>query len=307
MRTILRAVLLTIIVAIASSCHTTRQAEGRKTVDNALQNSVDSLLRGKPAMVGVAVSYGGRMLCEVNGDREFPMMSVFKLHQAIAVLDSIGKAKGSLTDSIDITAAMLRPHTYSPLRDRYPHGGIRMSIEELLRYTLWLSDNNACDILFDRFGGTSYANALMERLGLRHTQIRWTEDEMHQAPTRCADNFTTPCEALLILEKSFADEWLKSTLYDCQTGKNRLPALLPPGTMVGHKTGTGDPTADGLQCGINDIGFVKLPNGSHFYIAVFCDHARMTMPETESLIAQIARLAYEHITASQTARPVSKQ
>lgn len=307
MRKILRAALLTLMAATAFSCHTARLAEVGKPTTHTLQNSVDSLLRGKPALVGVAISYDGRILCEVNGDRMFPMMSVFKLHQAIAVLDSIGKVKGNLTDSIDITAEMLRPNTYSPLRDQYPHGGIRMSIEDLLRYTLWLSDNNACDILFDRFGGTAYANAQIKRLGLRHTQIRWTEDEMHQAPTRCTDNFTTPREAMPILEKSFADEWLRATLYDCQTGKNRLPALLPPGTMVGHKTGTGDPTADGLQHGINDIGFVLLPDGSHFYIAVFCDNARMTMPEAESLIAQIARLTYDHIASSQAAHTVSKQ
>lgn len=38
---------------------------------------------------------------------------------------------------------------------------------------------------------------------------------------------------------------------------------------VGHKTGTGDLNAKGQQIGCNDIGFVLLPGGRTYSIAVF--------------------------------------
>lgn len=47
----------------------------------------------------------------------------------------------------------LKSDTYSPLRDRYFGGDVSLSVSHLLEYTLQQSDNDACDILFDRFGG----------------------------------------------------------------------------------------------------------------------------------------------------------
>lgn len=264
-----------------------------------LQAQVDSLVRGKAATIGVAIDYEGKPVCRVNGTRAFPMMSVYKLHQAVAVMDSL--RRGSLmrlNTEVMLTPRMLRKDTYSPLRDRYPEGGVALRVDELLRYSLWMSDNNACDILFSLFGGTAYVSRRMEEWGLRHTQVRWTEDEMHQWPSRCADNSTTPDDALLLLRRAVADDWLRDCLVACQTGRGRIPGQLPEDTPVGHKTGTGDASPDGTLHGVNDIGWVVLPDGSRFFIAVFCDDSRMTMQQTEATIAEIARRAYDCLCPS---------
>ena len=267
-----------------------------QTYGQDLQRKVDSLVALKQATIGVAVKYGDRLICRVNADKAFPMMSVFKLHQAIAVIDSVGHE--GLASKVHITKGMLQPGTYSPLRDKYPDGDICLSIEELLHYTLWLSDNNACDILFDRFGGTALTACKAASLGLKQTQIRWTETEMHSDTRRCQDNSTTPEDAISALEAAYTDKWLRHCLLGCSTGTRRIPAMLPPGTAAGHKTGTGDAAPDGRLQGINDIGFVMLPDGTHFFIAILCNDSKMTMSDTEHAIAEIARLTYDCLTQS---------
>ncbi len=46
---------------------------------------------------------------------------------------------------------------------------------------------------------------------------------------------------------------------------------------------------------INDIGFVVLPDGSHYSIAVFCSESKMSKENSEELIAEISKLSYEYI------------
>lgn len=259
------------------------------------QYQIDSIIIHSKANIGVAINYCGENICLVNAEEKFPMMSVFKLHQAVAILDTLNGDTSLLDKSVPITADMLRKNTYSPLRDKYPRDDIQLSIKELLHYTLWLSDNNACDILFDMFGSTAYTNQHMAELGLLNTQIKWNENELHINNQRCGDNYTTPLDAIKLVEYAYNCKWLRECLTECKTGKNRLPSLLPQGTIVGHKTGTGDITPDKHLHGINDVGFVMLPNGKHFTIAVFCDDSQMTLQDTEATIAKIALLAYNYL------------
>ena len=273
--------LIAIIILFFTSCTTTR-----------LQLQVKNYVKQKPARIGVAIAYDGKTICGINAKKKFPMMSVFKLHQANAVLDSLDNDTTRLSERIWISKDLLHKDTYSPLRDKYPEGDIHLTLAELLRYSVCLSDNNACDILFERFGGTAYANKRMKALKLHHTQIKWKEADMHEDTRRCNDNYTTPKDALLLLEKAYGNKWLHTCLSECKTGQNRIPALLPQNTIVGHKTGTGDKTSEGIYRGINDIGFIGLPNGKHIFIAIFCDEAKMTIEEAEAIIAEIARMAY---------------
>lgn len=267
-------------------------------ISQCLQLKVDSLLSISPMDVGVAVGYDGGILCAANADKRFPMMSVFKLHQAVAVVDSMANGSPlSLDTKVFITKAMLRENTYSPMRDAHPDGNVRLTVGQLLRHSLLQSDNNACDILFSLFGGTAYVQSKVAAMGLHDTQIRWTEDDMHRDVGRTTDNYTTPREALRVVEAAYADPWLKACLAECATGQNRIPALLPKhGVTIGHKTGTGDAGSDGRQHGVNDVGFVVLPDGRHYTIAVFCDNSRATFEETEAVIAGVSRLAYDFIT-----------
>jgi beta-lactamase class A len=85
---------------------------------------------------------------------------------------------------------------------------------------------------------------------------------------------------------------LKSMLARCETGRDRLPGLLPKGTPVARKTGTGGTTA-GVTVAINDIGVIRLPSGEDVAIAVLVGEPRGTIPRAERLIARVARTVFD--------------
>lgn len=85
---------------------------------------------------------------------------------------------------------------------------------------------------------------------------------------------------------------LKSFLRRCRTGPRRLPGLLPRGTPIARKTGTGG-TWQGVTVAINDIGVMRLPNGDDVVIAVLVGEPRGPVPRAERLIAQAARATFD--------------
>jgi beta-lactamase class A len=88
-----------------------------------------------------------------------------------------------------------------------------------------------------------------------------------------------------------------------KTGPRRLKALLPPDTIVAHKTGT-------TNVVINDVGVITLPPdsaiGGHLALAVFVINGwrGSTMQQT---IAQIAGASYEFFTGKPLPKPEQAQ
>jgi beta-lactamase class A len=96
---------------------------------------------------------------------------------------------------------------------------------------------------------------------------------------------------------------LKSILARCKTAPDRLPALLPKGTPVARKTGTGG-TSRGVTVAINDVGVIRLPNRNDVAIAVLIGEPRESVPRAERLIARVARTVFDAwSTMDSTARP----
>jgi beta-lactamase class A len=85
---------------------------------------------------------------------------------------------------------------------------------------------------------------------------------------------------------------LKAILARCETAPNRLPALLPKGTRVARKTGTGG-TRNGVTVAINDVGVIRLPNGDEVAIAVLVGEPRGSVRRAERLIARVARSVFD--------------
>ena len=269
-----------------------------------LETQLKEAIKGKKAEIGIAVIIDGKDTVTVNNDIHYPLMSVFKFHQALALADYMGKQKQSLETRLPIKKSDLKPDTYSPLRDKYPQGGTEMSIADLLRYTLQQSDNNACDILFNYQGGPDAVNKYIHSLGIRECAIVGTETAMHEDLNLCYENWTTPLAAAELVEifrkkplfpKVYKD-FIFQTMVECQTGQDRLVApLLDKKVTVGHKTGTGDLNAKGQQIGCNDIGFVLLPGGRTYSIAVFVKNSEENNQANSKIIANISRIVYEYV------------
>ena len=136
-----------------------------------LEDQLKQAIKGKKAEIGIAVIIDGKDTVTVNNDIHYPLMSVFKFHQALALADYMGKQQQSLNFELTIKKEDLKPDTYSPLRDSFPQGGFNIDIADLLNYTLQQSDNNACDILFQYQGGVDTVNQYIHspgRYGLCH-------------------------------------------------------------------------------------------------------------------------------------------
>src|SRR3954462_14934529 len=83
------------------------------------------------------------------------------------------------------------------------------------------------------------------------------------------------------LIKPQSRNYLLDLMAQCQTGKNRMKALLP-GVPIEHKTGTLDGLAD-------DVGFLTMPDGPRVAVAIF-PRGGADRPQT---IAETARAIYD--------------
>ena len=272
-----------------------------------LTKELDSLLQDKRATVGVAVVLDGCETFTYNNQLRFPLMSVFKFHQALAVLDYLDREQLPLDTEIFVRKADLLPDTYSPLREARPKGEFKMSVGELLRYSVSESDNNACDILFRYMGGTDVVDSYIRTLGITDFKIEATEEDMHKSFKHQYLNWTTPLAAVRVLEKfrtetlfrdSAYKEFLERIMVETVTGRDKLKAGLPPEVILGHKTGSSDRDESGIKAGDNDLGFVCLPDGGQYSIAVFVKDSGEDDKTNAALIAAISQKIYEYYRTS---------
>ena len=276
-------------------------AIGNKTIEDALTDYAV----GKDARIGIAIIINGNDTVSVNGERDFPMMSVSKFPLALTIAHWIDAHGMSLNDSITFSEAALHENTYSPMLKKYGKSRNIMSIRELLEWSLVDSDNNAADILLNYIGGTSGATSIMRQIGLSDDiVIGASEDDMHRDPYLSYLNRTTPLAMAQLFDRfnseirkmsqTYSD--ISAMLEQCHTGLDRLAEpLLTTNVTIGHKTGTGFPTPEGRISAINDCGDVNMPNGMRYSIAVFVADSGYDMAATSAIIADISKIVWKEM------------
>ena len=211
--------------------------------DASLRQELANRIKNCRAQVGVALVVDGKDTLTLFNEVPYPLMSVYKLHQAMAVGKYLHERGRTSESRIAIGKEDLKPDTYSPLRDKYPDGNVSLSVRELLEYTLQWSDNNACDILFAHTGGTAETDRYIRSLGLKEFAISSTEDEMHRDLDKCYDNWSSPLEMARLLEILFTTDLEMGELR--RERETRMPQVpLSESTMPGwffYRTGDGIP------------------------------------------------------------------
>jgi beta-lactamase class A/beta-lactamase class A VEB len=296
--------LIVLLLAFLASCKT----QSDKTDE--LRNKIDKILFDKNAIVGVSIiGNNGKDTISLNGDRRFPMQSVFKFHIALAVLSRIDKGELTLDQQVEIGKDELLPENFwSPLRDENPSGGI-FTIERLIQYSVSHSDNTACDVLIRLLGTPKTVQDYIKKSGVNDIQITFNEEEMQANWENMFQNWTTPKAASETLRLFYENKnnLLSKTSYDffwktnkeTTTGNNRIKGQLPTGTIVAHKTGwSGTNKETGIIAAINNIGIVFLPDGNYFIISVFVSEAKEDFDSNEKIIADIAKATYDFYTTS---------
>ncbi len=278
-------------------------APGARAQEQDLRAKLRAITAPARAQVGVSllVLEDGKAV-NLNGDKKFPMQSVFKFPIALAVLRQVDQGRLSLDQAIALSPAELRPNTWSPLRKKYPQGGVELPLAEILRYTVALSDNNGCDILLRLLGGPGQVQACIHSLGIRDFAMAVNEHQMHQRWEAQFANWITPTAATDLLRLFYQGKilsppshaFLWELMSNTPTGAKRIKGLLPPGTEVAHKTGTSGRNEQGVMAAVNDVGIVTLPDGKHLAMAVLITDSKEEQAANEKIIARVSRAAWDH-------------
>ena len=270
-----------------------------------LRQKIQQIVADKNASVGVSIAgTDGKEILSVNGDKRFPLQSVFKFHIASLMLSEIDKGKFSLDQKIDIEKKDLLPGLYSPIRDKYPDG-VTLTIAEILQYTVSQSDNVGCDMMLKILGGAQAVENYFVKNNFADISIKINEETQQNNWNLQFQNWTTPKAANKVLaafydnrrkllsQKSYDFFW--KVMRETSTGDKRLKGQLPEGTVVAHKTGTsGVNKLTGITAAVNDIGIVFLPNGQHFFISVFVTDSKEDDAANEKIIADIAKVTWDY-------------
>lgn len=270
-----------------------------------LRKKIEHLISNKKLTAGISIKrIEDKDTLSINGNLDAPMMSVFKFHIALTVLDLVDKGKLKLDQSFFIKKEELLPNTWSPMREEFPEGDVNLTLDQLLRYTVSHSDNNGCDILLRQIGGTETVQKFINSQGINDFTIKVNEEEMSTWENLYV-NTTTPLATTTLLEKFYKGQVLKETstkyLYQIMVETSRgltwMKAGLPKNTELAHRTGISGTNDQNLRVAMNNIGIFKLPNGQHVILCIYLKNISISMKATEKLMADITKVVWKHYTS----------
>ena len=269
-----------------------------------LKADIESLLASKKATVGVSIlAPDTNQSVSINGDVRLPLQSVFKYHIAAAVLHQVDLGKLSLQDEITITEKELNNGLWSPIRKKYPKG-TKLTLAEIIEYTVAGSDNVGCDMLLVMLGGPKMLEQYLHQIGIKDIAIVYNEVDMQSAWLHQYENWTTASAATQALSlfhenknqllSAESHKFLWQVMKSTWTGSKTLRAGLPKGTIVGNKTGHSGKNDEGVTGARNDIGVIFLPDGGHYYVSVLISDSMETNETNNKMTADIAKLTWQH-------------
>ena len=238
-----------------------------------LEQQLSSMVASKSADVGIAaLDLNSGETVSIKGNTPFPMASTVKVAVAALYMAQVDNGRRSLDDTIN-----------------------GQSARGLMRRMLVHSDNQATDILLADLGGPGAVHDWLQANGMQGLRVDRTISELLRSKRDLWDrrDSSTPVAMVDLLKRIYKAELIKpesrnyilDLMAQCQTGKNRMKALLP-GVPIEHKTGT----LDGLT---DDVGFITMPDGHRVAVAIFA-RGGSNRPQT---IAETARVIYDGFKA----------
>lgn len=296
----MKQTILLLITIFTFSC-----TPKKKTAKPQLKSEIEKITNGKNATVAVSVlDFETGKSINVNGNKKLPMLSVFKFHIALAVLEQVDQGKLDLNQKILIKRSELLENTWSPIREKYPNGNVELPLSEIIKYTVAQSDNNGCDVLLRLIGGTVTVQNFMNEKEVKDFQIKFNEEDMTYQ--NMVENYSSSKSIVQLLHKFYQNkivsktstDFLMKVMLETTTGENKLIAGLPKNTPTAHKTGSSGKNDDGLTIAENDMGIITLPNGNHYAICIFVINSTETKEVNEKTVADISKLTFEHLNSS---------
>jgi beta-lactamase class A len=176
----------------------------------------------------------------------------------------------------------------------YKHIGDRVRVDSLLRLMITRSSNFATNTLITLVGGEAVTRTMRE-LGAKRIQVRRGVED-GKAFEKGLNNTTTARDLAIIL-RAIQDGKAASTsatqamlgILLAQEFNEKIPAGLPPGVRVAHKTG--EITA------VSHDAAIVYPPGRSPYVLVVLTRGLADGARSARLIADISALVYAHNSA----------
>ena len=196
---------------------------------------------GRIGVYAVNVESGAKL--SWRADERFIMCSTYKASLAAFVLSRVDRGQDDL--------ASLVPYTKSDTLDLWaPVANANLakgavSVEEMCKAAVELSDGACANLLLARVGGPSALTAYWRSIGDAASRLDHYEPLADRSPSGGPWDSTTPIAIARTLQKIVLGNLLSDRsralltgwLVGCKTGDNRLRAGLPRNWVIGNKTG----------------------------------------------------------------------
>lgn len=218
-----------------------------------------------------------------RGDERFLLCSTFKLLLAAAVLARVDQGAEKLDRRIVFGKGALLE--YAPITKQHV-GPPGMTIAQLCKAGVTLSDNTAANLLLHVIGGPAEVTAYARSLGDPLTRLDRIEPFLNR-PDGERDT-TTPSAMLADMHRLLLGDALSETsrrqltdwLLGCKTGADSLHAGLPSDWRIGDKTGSGTHAN-------NDIAIVWPPNRKPLLVTAYYMSHTTDVAARKAVLAEV--------------------
>lgn len=224
-----------------------------------------------------------------RADDRFAMCSTFKWALAAAALARVDHGQIALGDRVPYGAGDLLE--YAPVTRAHIGDGA-MSVEDLLRAALTVSDNTAANLLLGKIGGPAGFTAFVRAQGDGVTRLDRDEPTLNSNDPGDPRDTTSPRAMVGLMRRVLLGDSLSPAgrerllgwMRACETGKKRLRAGLPPEWVVGDKTGSGRHST------VNDVAVAVPPGRAPILIASYMSEGPSGLPVLEAAHAEVGRV-----------------
>ncbi len=252
-----------------------------------LSNSIERLAAkcgGTVAVAAVHLPTGRRY--EQEPGRSFPSASVIKVPILAALHAAAEAGRLSWEERVTLAESAKVPGS-GVLREL--HAGLVLTLDDLARLMIVVSDNTATNLLIDRLG-TEPVNRYLEEWSCSETRLGRRMYDF-AARDRGLENRCAAGELTALLARMERGELVSAdasaamiAVLKRQAYVSKIPRLLPAETPVANKTGE----ITGVS---HDIGIIYAPSGP-IALSVLTEGARDRI-EAENVIGCIARTLYD--------------
>lgn len=236
-----------------------------------------------------------------QGDRLFHAASTFKAAILFALLKAVEAGLARLNDPLHVRnrfRSIVDDSPYRLERDRdgdsavHRRTGRSMSIEQLARLMITRSSNLATNLLLE-FLTVPFIRQALKDAGAEGLEVRRGVED-HVAFEQGINNETT-AEGMLRLFRLFLDEkhlteehrQLALDILLAQEFNKMIPARLPEGVRVAHKTGE-------ISTHCHDAGIIFTPGRKPYILAILTESVPAN-PRRQKAIAEIAGAIHRYI------------